>query len=168
MLKYFARSLCRILPETRLFRLKRQLWRLTGAHIEENVRICSSARFITNGDLKIGSGTWVGHEVLVVGGRATVIIGKNSDIAPRVTMATGTHEVLVGRERAAGNGYSLDIEIGDGCWIGTGAVILGGSKIGDCCLVAAGAVVKGEFPERSLIGGVPAKVLRKLVPSLAQ
>jgi acetyltransferase-like isoleucine patch superfamily enzyme len=54
------------------------------------------------------------------------------------------------------------IVIGDDCWIGAKASILDGTVIGRHCVVAAGAVVKGNFPDYSVIGGVPAKILRSL------
>ena len=54
------------------------------------------------------------------------------------------------------------IEIGDGCWLGARVTVLDGTVIGPGSVVAAGAVVKGVFPPRSLIGGVPARVLRDL------
>lgn len=54
------------------------------------------------------------------------------------------------------------IRIGNGCWLGARVTILDGTHMGDNCVVAAGAVVKGEFPAHSLIGGIPARVLRSL------
>lgn len=51
--------------------------------------------------------------------------------------------------------------VGENCWIGTGAVILGGVTLGDNVTVAAGAVVTKSFPGKCLIGGVPARVIKK-------
>lgn len=53
------------------------------------------------------------------------------------------------------------IKIGNNCWIGSGAVFLDGAKVGKGCVVAANAVVTGEFPENTVIGGIPAKVIKK-------
>src|SRR5437588_481791 len=63
------------LPPTRCFRIKRDLLRWAGAEVGENVQIVSSARFFLTGRLRIGDGTWIGHEVLMVGGEADVTIG---------------------------------------------------------------------------------------------
>lgn len=52
------------------------------------------------------------------------------------------------------------IKIGNNCWIGAKATILDGSVIGNGCIVAAGAVVTGQFPDNSIIAGVPAKVIK--------
>lgn len=83
----------KLLPATRLFGLKRWLLRLAGAKVGNNVRCASSARFQLTGPLQIGADTWIGHEVLVVGGDAPVEIGACCDIAPRVLIATGTHQI---------------------------------------------------------------------------
>lgn len=53
------------------------------------------------------------------------------------------------------------IKIGDNCWIGAGAVFLDGAEIGNGCVVAANAVVTRKFPADSVIGGIPAKVIRE-------
>lgn len=52
------------------------------------------------------------------------------------------------------------IKIGRNCWIGSKVTILDGVEIGDNCVIAAGAVVTKSMPSNSIIGGVPAKVLK--------
>ena len=52
------------------------------------------------------------------------------------------------------------IIIGKDCWIGAKVTILDGTVIGDGCIVAAGAVVRGYIPPYSIIGGIPAKVIK--------
>lgn len=130
--------------------------------VGENVRCVSSARFLCTGSLSIGRDTWIGHDVLIVGGDAEIKIGEFCDLAPRVTIATGTHEIDMEGVRVAGKGLSLPVIIEDGCWICSSATILGGTKLGARSIVAAGAVVRGTFPARCLIGGVPARVIRQL------
>lgn len=149
-----------LLPPTRFFGLKRALWRWAGATIGERVRFCSSSRIRVQGALRIGAETWIGHDTLIVGGDAEISIGQRCDIAPRVLIATGTHKLDLGSARVAGPGKSLPIHIGNGCWIGAGAILLGGTEIGSGSMVAAGAVVRGIFPSGSLIAGNPAKIIR--------
>jgi virginiamycin A acetyltransferase len=55
---------------------------------------------------------------------------------------------------------SQGVVIGDGSDVGLGAILLPGAQLGDGVLVGAGAVVKGDFPDYSVIAGVPARVLR--------
>lgn len=52
------------------------------------------------------------------------------------------------------------IKVGNNCWIGAGAVFLDGAELGDGCVVGANAVVTKKFPANSVIGGVPARVLK--------
>lgn len=53
------------------------------------------------------------------------------------------------------------IKVGKDCWIGAKVTILDGTFLGDGCIVAAGAVLNGkEYPRNSIIGGVPAKILK--------
>lgn len=149
------------IPATRCFAFKRNLLRWAGASVGNNVNIVSSARFYTSGSLIIGDDTWVGHEVLIAGGSADVCIGSNVDIGPRVTIVTGSHELFTVSERAAGRGYSLPIKICDGVWIGAGSTILGGTIIEKCGMVAAGALVCKNVSTKTVVGGVPAKILQK-------
>jgi serine O-acetyltransferase len=52
--------------------------------------------------------------------------------------------------------------LGDNILVGVGAKILGPVKIGDNCIIGANAVVVHDMPENSVIGGIPARVLRKV------
>ena len=54
------------------------------------------------------------------------------------------------------------IIIGDDVWIGANAVILPGVTIGKHCVVAAGAVVTKDVPDNTIVGGVPAKEIKKI------
>ena len=58
-----------------------------------------------------------------------------------------------------------NVSIGNFCMIFPNAVILGGTEMGERCVVAANAVVRGKFPPYSLIGGIPAKILKRYNPS---
>lgn len=149
-----------ILPSTRCFALKRWLLRWCGAQVGENVRIVSSARFYTSGCLFIGDGTWVGHEVLVAGGDADIVIGANVDIAPRVSLLTGSHKLFTTPNRAAGQGYSLSIRVKDGAWLGASSTILGGVTIGECAMIGAGALVNKDAPSRTVFAGIPARAIK--------
>lgn len=52
------------------------------------------------------------------------------------------------------------IKIGKNCWLGSKVTILDGVELGDGCIVAAGAVVNKSFPPNSIIGGLPAKLIK--------
>ena len=55
-----------------------------------------------------------------------------------------------------------EIVIGDNVWLCDNAVILAGAHIGNNCVVAANSVVNKEFPDNCLIGGIPARIIKKL------
>lgn len=146
------------IPETRLFWLKRKLLIWCGAKIGKNTKIVSSAKFYFNGTLTIGDNTWIGHQVLFVGGRTNISIGSNCDIAPRVIFSAGTHDIQSpeNNKKIAGKGLSLPIKIGDGCWVCTGVTILGGAELDDKSLVAAQTLLLGKIYNSGLYMGVPA------------
>nr|WP_211289124.1 acyltransferase [Marinobacter profundi] len=150
-----------LLPPTKLFSVKARLLRWAGAKVGNNVRIVSSAKFYMSGELEIGSGTWIGHEVLIIGGDAKVIIGEDVDIAPRVTIVTGTHELWKMNGKAAGRGYSLPVSIESGVWLGAGSIVLGGVAIGSSSIIAAASVVTKDIPSCCLFGGNPARFIRQ-------
>lgn len=158
---FVMHMLMTFMPPTRCFALKRVLLRWAGAEIGARVRIVSSARFYLTGVLRIGDGSWIGEDVLIVGGNAPVEIGANVDIGPRVTLVTGTHILWESPQRAAGTGLSRAIKIGDGVWIGACATVLGGVQVATCAMVAAGALVDRPVEARTLVGGVPARSIRK-------
>lgn len=158
---FFVNLLFGLLPATRCFNFKCALLRWCGAEIGKNVRIVSSARFNLTGRLAIGDDTWVGHDVLVVGGDAEVIIGSKVDIAPRAMIVTGSHELLTDPDRAAGEGYSMPVFIEDGVWLGAASVVLGGVTIGQRSMVAASALVNSDVAPGCVVAGVPARVLRQ-------
>jgi acetyltransferase-like isoleucine patch superfamily enzyme len=58
--------------------------------------------------------------------------------------------------------YGRPIRIGHNVWIGTHVTILGGVTVGDHAVVAAGAVVTGDVEPYTIVGGVPARVLKRL------
>lgn len=162
IITHFNNLLLPLLPETRCFGLKRAMWRLAGAKVGRGVRISSSVKIVCNGLLEIGEGTWLGSQVLLAPA-SKIVIGKNCDIAPRVYIGNGTHEISPDADRVAGKDVALDVSIGDGCWLCANSSILSGVTMGNKCVVAAGAVVTKSFKEdKVLIAGVPAEIKKKL------
>ena len=158
---YFVGHFVHLLPDTRCFGLKRMLYRLCGAQIEKNVRICSSAVICGDGKLLIGENTWVGHDVLI-GCVNNISIGRDCDIAPRVYIGDGTHVIDKESPNVAGKGISMPIIIGDGCWLCANSTILPGSKLAKKCIVAAGSVFKGSSKPYEIWGGVLAKKIKNI------
>ncbi|NPC94075.1 acetyltransferase [Bacillus sp. WMMC1349] len=88
-------------------------------------------------------------------------IGDNCFIAPGVQIYTATHP-LHANERISGIEYGAPVTIGDHVWIGGGAIINPGVTIGDQVVVASGAVVTKDVPDHVLVGGNPAKIIKRI------
>lgn len=149
------------IPETKCFGLKRILLRWCGIKISNNVRVCSSANIMGTGSLHIEGSTWVGHQCLVIA-TDKITIGAYVDIGPRVYIGTGSHLIDLDGPHTAGAGFAKPIVINNGAWLGAGSLILPGVTIGEKAVVAAGAVVTADVPPRVLVGGVPARIIRRL------
>ncbi|MFG6321860.1 MAG: sugar O-acetyltransferase [Lachnospiraceae bacterium] len=104
--------------------------------IGKDVFINSECHFQDQGGIEIGDGALIGHNVVL----ATI----NHDLSPKENRK---------------NHYA-PIKIGAHAWIGSNATILPGVTIGDWAVVAAGAVVTRDVPAMTVVGGVPAKVLK--------
>lgn len=107
-------------------------------HIGKNVFINMGCKFQDQGGIYIGDGALIGHNVVL----ATLNHAKSP--------------------RDRGSMVPAPIRIGKNVWIGSNATILPGVTIGDGAIVAAGAVVAGNVPENTIVGGVPAKLIRHL------
>ena len=164
-LLWLTQLLLRALPATRCFKVKCRLLSLCGVAIQPSARLCSSVRIVSSGSLAIGADTFLGHEVLISGGSASIVIGNYCDIAPRVMILSGTHEITAAGPRTAGAGHSKPITIEDGVWIGAGSIILGGVRIGQHSVVGAGSVVVRDIPPYCVALGSPCRVTRHLSPS---
>lgn len=92
---------------------------------------------------------------------AHVDIGDNCFIAPQVGIYTATHP-LNAAERISGLEYGKAIKIGLNCWIGGHATINPGIELGNNVVVASGAVVTKSFGDNVVIGGNPARILKKV------
>ncbi|MED4473773.1 sugar O-acetyltransferase [Oceanobacillus caeni] len=90
-----------------------------------------------------------------------VRIGDNCMLGPSVQIYTATHP-LHPTERNSGIEYAKPITIGNNVWIGGSAVICPGVTIGNNVVVAAGAVVTKNVPDSVVVGGNPAKVIKKI------
>ncbi|MCA9970946.1 MAG: acyltransferase [Anaerolineales bacterium] len=92
---------------------------------------------------------------------SSITIGRHVGFGQQVMLLTETHAIGPADYRS-GQLTPKPVVIGDGCWIGARATILPGVTIGPGSVVAAGAVVTKDVPPNTLVGGVPARVLRPL------
>ena len=112
------------------------------------------------GDVVIGDYTRIGLHCTVIG---PVTIGNHVNLAQGITVSALNHNFEDTRLRIDEQGVNTsEIVIDDDVWIGANAVITAGVHIGCHSVVAAGAVVTKDVPEYSVVGGVPAKVIRTI------
>lgn len=113
-----------------------------GKNIEigEDVFINSSCHFQDQGGIRIGKGSLIGHNVVL----ATV----NHALEPSLNRKN-TYDSII---------------IGEHVWIGSNVTVLPGVTIGDWAVIAAGAVVTKDVPAYTVVGGIPAKVIKRIDP----
>ena len=111
--------------------------------IHETAKVANSLFNTYSGQIHIDAYTFAGHNV---------------------SFLTGSHDYqLKGLERMIKiPNEGRDISIGKGVWIGSNATILGPCKIGENSVVASGSLVMGEVSANSLVGGTPAKLIKKI------
>lgn len=106
--------------------------------IGKNVFLNMGCKFQDQGGIFIGDGSLIGHNVVLA------TLNHAMDPEDQATM------------------IPAPIHIGKRVWIGANATVLPGVTIGDGAIVAAGAVVTKDVPENTVVGGVPARVMRKI------
>ncbi|XJS11204.1 sugar O-acetyltransferase [Aerococcaceae bacterium WGS1372] len=109
-----------------------------NTHIGKNVFINSGCRFQDQGGITIGDGALIGHNVVMA------TLDHDMDPTDRGTM------------------HPKPIVLGKNVWVGSNATILSGVMIGDGAIIAAGAVVTKDVEANTIVGGVPAKFIKKI------
>ena len=98
-----------------------------------------------------------------IGGAGDVLIRKNTIIGPYFSVHSENHTFSdKNKLYRLQNVTRTGIEVGENCWIGAKVAILDGVVIGNNCVIAAGSVVTKSFDSNVLIGGVPAKIIKKI------
>ena len=106
--------------------------------VGKNVFINAGCKFQDQGGIVIGDGALIGHNV--------VLATLDHDMAPEKRQQLHPAPIRIGRR----------------VWIGAGAIVTRGVTIGDDSVVAAGAGVTRDVPEGVIVGGVPAKIIKKI------
>lgn len=125
---------------------------------------CSDLKGLWN--MSIGDGSSIPKGSVFYCTEAPLTIGKKVIFGPNPTIITGDHRMdVVGKfimdsnEKLPENDAPVIVE--DDVWAGANITILKGVTIGRGCVIAAGAVVNRTMPPYSIIGGVPARVLKR-------
>jgi acetyltransferase-like isoleucine patch superfamily enzyme len=115
---------------------------------------------VHEGEVEIGAKTVIGQDC-TISAFQRVSIGRECILADRVMLIDFDHGVTeVERPIRLQGIYKRDVHVGHNVWMGYGACILRGTTIGENSIVGTSAVVTKDFPANSVIGGVPAQVIR--------
>jgi acetyltransferase-like isoleucine patch superfamily enzyme len=152
------------LPAYTFSRLRMRLLRLIGVPIGDDTIICG--RLLIAGSRHAQRKLRIGRNCMINEGcrfdtGSPITIGDRVYFGHDITVLTTTHDIGPHDQRCMGS-RSEPVSVGDGTWVGTRALILPGVHIGAGCVVAAGAVVTESVPDDTMVGGVPARVLRSL------
>lgn len=132
--------------------------------IHPSVFIAPGAHVV--GDVSIGKGSSVWFGAVLRGDMNTIRVGENTNIQDGAVLHVDVDKpCVVGSGVIVGHQATIHAcQVGDGTLVGIGSRILSGAKIGAQSLIGAGAVVleNAVIPERSLVLGIPAKVIRRL------
>lgn len=114
--------------------------------------------------IRVGRDSLIG-ELNVLRGQGGITIGDRVYTAPLVQMLAVNHVFTDPARPIVAQGITAEgIVVEDDAWIGAGAIITDGVRVGKGAVVAAGAVVTQDVPPHTVVGGVPAKVLREIRP----
>ena len=112
--------------------------------------------------LKMGNNSAIG-DFTHFGASGGIEIGDDVIMGSYISFHSENHNFLDTSKLIREQGVtSKGIKIGNNVWVGAKVTFLDGSKIGNHSVVAAGAVVNGIFPDYSIIGGIPAKIIKSI------
>lgn len=130
-----------------------------GDHVKiaKRCSVYGSSQYIVN----IGDYTYIGMGSILNGYNAPLIIGSHVSIAQYVNIMVDSGPNASEKMQRVFPVIRGAVEIGDHSWIGSSSIIMPKVKIGAYCVVGAGSFVNTSFEDFSIIGGTPAKLIRK-------
>ena len=137
----------------------RQLWgEITGNALDASTMIQIPVYINIGKFTRIGKNVYINHlcSMLDMG---TITIGDNVLIGPKVNILSEEHPVNPAERKSL---MVRPVVIKNGAWIGAGATILPGVTVGENSVVAAGAVVNKDVPDNTIVGGIPAKIIKNI------
>lgn len=131
---------------------------LFGAEVDPSLRVFPPFYTDFGKNIHIGKGVFI-NACCHFQDHGGITIGDNCQIGHNVVFATLNHGLAPEDRKTT---YPAPIVLGRNVWVGSNVTILQGVNIGDNAIVAAGAVVTKDVPVNTVVGGVPAKPIKKI------
>lgn len=137
----------------------RELWsEISGIPLDSSSYI-QLPFFINIGKFtRIGKNVYINHACSFLD-MGTITIGDDVLIGPKVNVLSEAHPVNPAERQSL---MAKPVVIKRNAWIGAGATIMPGVTVGENSVVAAGAVVSKDVPDHTVVGGIPAKVIKNI------
>ncbi|MFB9211143.1 sugar O-acetyltransferase [Echinicola jeungdonensis] len=134
------------------------LSQITASEIDESVAVFTPLHINYGKHTKIGKNVFINFDCvfLDLGG---ITIEDGVLIAPKVSLLSEGHPISVEERHSL---IPKPIHIKRNAWIGASATILQGVTIGENSVVAAGSIVSQDVPDNTIVGGAPAKIIKKI------
>ena len=134
------------------------LSQITDSEIDESTTIFAPLHINYGKHTRIGKNVFINFDCIFLdlGG---ITIEDNVLIAPNVSLLSEGHPISPENRHSLTVGH---IRIKKNAWIGANATILQGVTIGENAIVAAGAVVSKDVPDNTIVGGIPAKIIKAI------
>lgn len=165
MREFVFLALANHLPRLRFFdRFRDRILKLAGMKIHGRCTIWGPLTIRPIGsiaNIEIGEGSFLNTETRFGLHNKRIIIGKNVLIGPRVSFEAADHGLVYVENTGRGT-ISETIVVEDEVWLGAGVVVTKGVTIGKGSVVAAGAVVTKNVDAGTVVGGIPAKIIRRI------
>ena len=129
-----------------------------GSRIGDNTVFWGGGIIEIGKDTSIGENTWIFASGNKLGG---VVIGDDVECAANLYIIDSNHLTQRGVSIRKQGLETKKITIGDGAWIGVNVTIIPGASLGPGCVVGACSLVNKSFEAETIIGGVPAKILKE-------
>jgi len=141
---------------------------VNGIQLGDNVKVARLSTIECTGVIKnLGVGLSIGNNSAIgaysyLGAQGGIRIGENVIMGPRVNFHSENHNYsdLTIPIRLQGESR-IGITVEDNCWIGAGCILLDGAYVEQGSIIASGSVVNKRFPAYSVLGGVPARILKQ-------
>lgn len=140
---------------------------INNVSLGDNTRLAGRVKLFGSAEhiLEVGDDCYFALNCFIEGFNAKVTIGNNVSFAPNVHLISGSGPNASTTLQKIFPIAKGPVTIGDHSWISVNCSIMPNVSIGKFCVVAANSFVNESFPDYSIIGGVPAKLIRTLTPS---